>query len=633
MERRICTQTVTCIEITKKVKKTVAFARFNQWWTRPYFPENLSQMPPGTVLLLIRYEDQYACIAADPGNRYPVNIAFSSLENRLFIRRENQQGKERGVGEVMVEACGADPYSCVSAVMETMCRMHNIPDRAARRYPAILEKIGWCTWDAFYKEVSAEKIEAKLKEIQKKQIPIGWVLIDDGWLSVHENKLSGLDADVKKFPGGLQQITEEIKAAGIPHVGVWHTLNGYWDGIEKNSLLYMENRDQFVEADSGMVLPDPETAQEDFFDQWYRFLKKNGIDFTKADAQSSLEVQYRGLGTVGAAAESVHALLDHAANTHFDGALINCMGMSPENIFARPYSAVSRNSDDFVPEREGGFEEHLLQNAFNSVYHNGIYYCDWDMFWSSHPEAGKHALIRALSGGPVYISDPVGKTERRLLERLCYSDGTVLRADYAAVPTPDCLFHDPQDTGFLKIFTECNQTVCIGVFSFSELPVKTEVALPVKAQSEEYIVTDPLHMESILLKGTESFACEVPGRGYRYFLFTPVRNGAAVIGNVDKYVASHPVQVCRVLPGEIQAELREGGLFAFYSAVGIKEVYVNNTKCICEKSIPKAAGNSFLNAEGECILPVNNVYTLSCDKQRTHIFLRTEERTYEVNRN
>ena len=607
------------IDITKTVRKAVAFGRFNQWWTRPYFLESLAQMPSRTVMLLIQYDNLYECIAANPGNQYPVSIAFDVVEKQLFVQWDGEQEKQKCAEGEMVKAHASNPYECVTMVTEELCRIHNIPKRTERCYPAILEKIGWCTWDAFYKDVSAKKLEEKLEEITEKQIPLGWVLIDDGWLNVHENKLSGFEADVKKFPNGLKRIVEKIKAAGISYVGIWHTLNGYWGGIEERTPLYEDNRAWVVEGENGMVLPAPVSSGNDFFMEWYKFLKRIGIDFSKADSQSSLEQQYHGLGAVGIVAKKMHTQLDHAAEIYFDGTLINCMGMSPEDVFARPHSAVSRNSDDFVPKREGGFEEHLLQNAFNSLYHNQIYYCDWDMFWSSHPEAGKHALIRALSGGPIYISDPVGKTDKKIIDRLCYSDGTALRVDYAAIPTADCLFCDPKDCGYLKIFTECNQTVCVGIFSFSDIPVKTKVELPIKPRAKEYIVTDPINRESILLKVGESFYSEIPERGYRYFLFTPVWDGVAVIGNLDKYVASHTVQSSSRISGEVQVALREGGVFAFYSETAVREVYVNSTKHICERYISKAEKVTFMNAGGKPISLTDNIYLLLCEKRQTNI--------------
>ena len=60
------------------------------------------------------------------------------------------------------------------------------------------------------------------------------------------------------------------------------------------------------------------------------------------------------------------------------------LGMAMENILSRPTSAISRNSDDFMPNKENGFVEHLLQNAYNSVYHDELYYCDWALrVWRS----------------------------------------------------------------------------------------------------------------------------------------------------------------------------------------------------------------------------------------------------------
>lgn len=53
-----------------------------------------------------------------------------------------------------------------------------------------------------------------------------------------------------------------------------------------------------------------------------------------------------------------------------------------------------------MPNKENGFVEHLLQNAYNSVYHDELYYCDWDMFWTKHEDAVKHSLLRRSAAAP-----------------------------------------------------------------------------------------------------------------------------------------------------------------------------------------------------------------------------------------
>ena len=79
---------------------------------------------------------------------------------------------------------------------------------------------------------------------------------------------------------------------------------------------------------------------------------------------------------------------------------------------------------------------------------------DWDMFQSTHPCAAFHAASRAISGGPIYVSDTVGKHNFDLLKTLVLPDGSILRCEYYALPTKDCLFEDPLHDGktMLKIW-------------------------------------------------------------------------------------------------------------------------------------------------------------------------------------
>jgi raffinose synthase len=69
------------------------------------------------------------------------------------------------------------------------------------------------------------------------------------------------------------------------------------------------------------------------------------------------------------------------------------------------------------------------------------------MFHSKHPFAAMHAAARAVSGGPVYVSDAPGRSDGALLRRLVLPDGGVLRARAPARPTADCLFHDVMRDG------------------------------------------------------------------------------------------------------------------------------------------------------------------------------------------
>lgn len=77
------------------------------------------------------------------------------------------------------------------------------------------------------------------------------------------------------------------------------------------------------------------------------------------------------------------------------------------------------------------------------------------MFQSKHPYAEMHAAARAVSGGPVYVSDKPGVHDPQLLKRLVFPDGTILRTQSPARPTVDCLFKNVMEDGVtaLKIWS------------------------------------------------------------------------------------------------------------------------------------------------------------------------------------
>ena len=70
---------------------------------------------------------------------------------------------------------------------------------------------------------------------------------------------------------------------------------------------------------------------------------------------------------------------------------------------------MARASDDFYPKESASSHPHVAACAFNSVFLSALVQPDWDMFHSQHPAAELHALARAVSGGPVYVSDFPGK--------------------------------------------------------------------------------------------------------------------------------------------------------------------------------------------------------------------------------
>jgi raffinose synthase len=110
---------------------------------------------------------------------------------------------------------------------------------------------------------------------------------------------------------------------------------------------------------------------------------------------------------------------------------------------------------------------HMVHCAYNSLWMGNFIHPDWDMFQSTHPCAAFHAASRAVSGGPVYVSDTVGHHDFALLRRLALPDGTVLRCESYALPTRDCLFQNPLHDGktLLKIWNANRFAGVLGAFN------------------------------------------------------------------------------------------------------------------------------------------------------------------------
>ncbi|WP_225446511.1 Sip1-related alpha-galactosidase [Paenibacillus rhizovicinus] len=543
-----------------------------KWWTRPYIAEGTSALPAQTQTLLWRAGGRYTqlfpacsdvCKTTLQGNGDGFDIVVSPLVRGFRSGRQ------------LLYVLSESDASYIAAEQAAAAMLHAmdkpVRTRESKSYPEAFDYLGWCTWDAFYHEVSEHGIEAKAAELQEKDVPVRWVMIDDGWSPVREDKtLSSLGANAEKFPNGLLATVRSLKNHyGVKWVGVWHAFTGYWHGIEPGSELASDMRDVLFADHAGRLIPHPDPAKGlSFWKTWHESLARQGIDMIKVDSQSSLVQFVQGQLPLGRAAAGLHQSLEASAALFFDGRLINCMGMAQENVWNRGNTAISRNSDDFYPSKPDWFREHALQNAYNSVYHGTLYWGDWDMWWTSHDDSVSHAVLRAVSGGPVYISDPVGTTDASKLRPLIYSNGRVLRADRPGLPTEDCLFTNPVEQPVpLKVWNrsgDCGLLAAFHLHSEAEtVSGKLRIGDVPGLAEERYAVLDHFNRQAFNLDQTASHAFSVERGQPALFAVVPYRDGIACFGLVDKYVSPAAIESCWSANGRTVLALREGGLLGF----------------------------------------------------------------------
>ncbi len=558
----------------QKTDKFLGFYHFNDWWTRPFFTSRMSELPERTQSVLWQ-----------SGSRYAYCLPVVTLTEKTEIRgcnngfdlclSTNVGGRDDISAPLFVLSYGENPYSLIKETLKFTLDLIGNPTslREHKRYPNALEYLGWCSWDAFRNEVNDTGLIEKLKELNEKNLPVRWVMIDDGWLDVKEKGLMSFEADQKKFPNGLASLIEVLKSNyGVRWVGVWHTLFGYWAGIHPDSAIVQEFGEFVYKTAKGRFIPYPRADKGfGFWNAFHRSLRHSGVDFVKVDSQGSINSFLFHHIPDGRSAYEMHTALEASAGLHFDQQLINCMGMESENIWFRPSSSVSRNSDDFVPGKEISFKEHAFQNAYNSLYHHVLYWGDWDMFWTNHEEALQNAVLRAVSGGPVYFSDKPGTTEPKDLLPLVFRDGKVLRADQPGLPTSDILMVNPQkDSVPLKVWAPVGGSISVGVFNIdqedrilcgsispSQIPVLCNV-------DQEFYLYEHFSRKLMKCSYRQSIPFTIKENGVALYLMVPILNPRfTLIGLLNKYLSTAAVTILFTDDNSTLLQLREGGTLGF----------------------------------------------------------------------
>ena len=572
------------LEITEKPEKITAMYLFNDWWTRPDFITDFGKIPERTQIAFLKYKDRYACIVPMAGKQYKTYLV-KGKEN--IIRMEMTAyiaGMSKMDEPVFLYMEDANLYGAIEKAFTWLASYKGICQKKKRRLPEIFQYMGWCSWDAFYQEITEEKVRAKAKELREKKVPVRWILMDDGWLATKDELLYDYAPEKEKFPSGFAQMIRDIKQNGnISWFGVWHALGGYWGGVLPESKLELQEKEHLCYTSNGKILPGyKEEAAFGFYRDWYEHLRKEGIDFVKVDGQSAVKNYFENSVPVCTVATGIHKGLEGAAS-YMDGAIINCMGMAMENMLSRPTSAVSRNSDDFVPAKENGFAEHLLQNAYNALYQDELYYCDWDMFWTNHEDCIKHSLLRAISGGPVYFSDKIGETNPEVLYPLGYQDGKVIMMDRAAKPAQDCLFVNPLEEGVLKLtniasYGEKGKAGGIAVYNLTgkqqEYHFSPKDVWDMDI-SDQYWIYDYFHKKAILCNRDEDVTASLERGGYAWYQILPGNEEGVFLGLTEKYVGFAMVESMHITQKTMTGVIKEQGIIGFLSGKKPKQIFCN----------------------------------------------------------
>ncbi len=536
-----------------EAQKLLATYRRCEFWVRPIMPASLAELPENTQSVFTQNADgSHTFMVGVCDEIFKTDIKGNPAGGCSIYARSNDLRSHCDGTVALALATGTDPYAlpkqAISAAFLAMGRQPLL--REDRKYNDVFEYLGWCSWDAFHMDVTHQNMLDKAQEFKDKEIPVRWVLLDDMWGHVKNNniptmksrRLMDWEADPERFPRGLKGVVSDMHEKYGLTFGLWHPTTGYWAGIEPQSHLAKTHKDLLFYTDRRFLMHrfDLESATK-YYDLQHAFYKACGVDFVKIDNQACLRRDSKRDFCYGEAAKNLHKAIETTTEKYYDGALINCMGMTSENFWNRPASAVCRFSGDFKPEDRGWFVKHLMQCSFNALVQGTVYVGDWDMWWSDDGQAVKNAVLRAMSGGPVYMSDELGRSVKETIMPIVYSDGKIIRLPQPAIPTRDCLFDDPTASGkIFKVRNRIGRGGVIAAFNMdeNEAPVSGSISTAdLDLEPGKYCVYDWFQKTAGVVEGETLEYTLQNYDDFKLLLFVPIEQGAAFIGLQEKYMA------------------------------------------------------------------------------------------------
>ena len=360
--------------------------RFKLWWMAQKMGDKGRDIPLETQFLLVETKDG-SHLESDDGNEehqivYAVFLPLIEGSFRACLQGNAQDQLELCLesGDVDTKAssfthslfisAGTDPFGTIYNAFKAMKNhLKTFRLRHEKKLPGIIDYFGWCTWDAFYKEVTQEGVEAGLESLTVGGTPPKFVIIDDGWQSVGadqpENngneslmRLTGIKENAK-FKNeddptlGIKNVVNIAKQKhGLKYVYVWHAITGYWGGVrpgvkemeEYGSVLkypkvskgVVENEPTWktdVMAVQGMGLVNPRNVCR-FFNELHSYLASADVDGVKVDVQCILETLGAGLGGRVELTKQYHQALDASIARNFpDNGCIACMSHSTDALY------------------------------------------------------------------------------------------------------------------------------------------------------------------------------------------------------------------------------------------------------------------------------------------------------------
>lgn len=544
---------------------------------KPRMDNNLSL---GTFMMLKQKNGQYLALLPLVSNR--IGNSFSIHNKSVYLTMATYGTQTENVAApLMSYAESNNPYEAARQAWEQAMNTDgikgNINWRGNKKYPEAYKYLGWCSWEHYRQNINEKIIVNAISDIKASHIPFRWVLVDDGYLDQKKGQLVSFGVDKKKFPNGWENITSQ-KGDKIKWMGIWRNFNGYMGGIStEHTLSHLQKYFRLSENYNKkryMPLITSE-ASNAFYNEMTADTKNNGFDMIKVDFQSDNFRYNTGSENAILGVHYNNAALEE--NCKSKGLqLLNCIAQQNFNVFNHKYSALIRGSVDYKITKDR-LDVTLVQNFANALWLGHTHWLDQDMFFANFKETARlMAVARAMSGGPIYLSDEPQNIDDAVLKPLTYSDGHILGTLAPGVPLPESLLQDPYSEGkaFRVIAPLKNNCAAIMAVNLSQNDKELSTSVSVNDYPFAGGLIQPyqglwnIPEDGILLYDYYAGSASILKKDYpftlasrkeRLFQLSPIQHGWSVIGRPDKYLPAACYELLHIDAKTIQLKMIEDG--------------------------------------------------------------------------
>lgn len=553
----------------------------------PGIPSNSLPSPLGDVLLLELKNGEFLLAKAVAGDN---SLSWLQVNDdgsvTLYVSTLGEEGLSPKVPLLLVRKASSI-YETVREAYQELIKdkqVSALKKRMEKDYFEAFRYLGWCTWEHYHDDIDEPKIISDINAIEASAIPIRYILIDDGHLTNKNRQLVSFTPDKQRFPFGWENILSRKKEDKIRWMGLWYSLSGYWMGLSPENE-FPDRIKQSLYKHGSCLLPGKDSTDIRSFYQYYvSTLKGYGFDFLKVDNQAFTLPLYMGSAKSIRQATDCNRSLEEETHRQHIG-LMNCMAQNVINTDHTFYSNSTRVSIDYKKYDENMAKSHLFQSYTNTLLLGQTVWPDHDMFHSCDTICGAMmARSKALSGGPVYLSDSPKDFMKEHILPLVDEKGKLFRPNAPAVPMPESILTNPLWSGkayrvFAPVGEEAMAIIC---YNLNAAPQYQHIRTILR--KEDYRLRDTFIEASAPQEGRiliydwenqsageliDNQSINLSGFTDRLFHLCPIKKGWAIIGIQEKYLSPATVEIitrtdtCLVLnvlcPGTLKIWIEKAG--------------------------------------------------------------------------